>query len=247
MTVLESSLTNGVLVLTLNRPDRLNALDGELVDLLTQTFERLRQDSLVRVVVLKGAGRGFCAGGDLKARPDRASILAGGWQSARLIQSIRACPQPVIGLIHGPVVGAGLALALATDIRLGAKSLRLKVGLAAHGLHASELGIAWLLQQTLAPSRAREFMLTNREIGGEEAETLGLVSRTVPDQDLESQGLALAHEIAASSARALSLSKRTFDLSLGFGDLISAIESDERAQSLLVAMRPTSGETVDEK
>lgn len=245
MAVLEANSEDGVLVLTLNRPARLNALDSELVDCLTEAFDQLRQDSDARVVILKGAGRGFCAGGDLKARPERASILAGDWPTARMIQAVRACPQPVVGLIHGPVVGAGLALALATDIRVGARSLRLKVGLASHGLHASELGLAWLLQQSLAPSRAREFMLTNREIDGEEAARLGLVSRTVADEELEVEGMRLAREIANSSARALSLSKRTFDLSLAFADLLSAIESDERAQSLLVAMRPTNGGTTN--
>jgi enoyl-CoA hydratase/carnithine racemase len=227
-----------VRVITLARPESLNALNSELVVALCQNFDVLANEASIKVVILKGAGRGFCAGGDVKDRMPRERVLAGEWPTRQLVRAMRACPQPIIALLHGPVVGAGLALALAADIRLAGSTLSVRVGLAERGLHGSELGIAWILQRTLPLSIARILMLTQRSINAEEALRLGLVAHVFPDDELEAAGLALAGEIAKSHPQALRLTKRTFDQALGFSELESAMESDERAQILLAAQRP---------
>jgi len=237
MAVMSVEARGPVRVVSLTRPAQMNALNADLTGQLIAAFTALTDDTDARVVVLRAEGRAFCAGGDLKEGMPPEKVLAGDWPTARLVKAMRACPQPIVALVQGAAIGAGLALALAADIRLGGESLALRVGTIGHGLHGSELGIAWWLQKSLPLSKARELMLTNRRLGAAEALRLGLVSDVHPDADLDRHGLALADEIAAASRNALRLSKRTFDVALGIGSLDAALESDERAQSLLVAMR----------
>ena len=137
---------------SLNRPDRLNALNQPLTDALLAYFESKRRDTETRVIVLRGAGRGFCSGADLKAgdQPDRLRDGPNGdWMLRDLLKAMRACPQPIICLVHGAAAGGGLAIALASDVIVAGESAAFHPAFIKIGLSGSELGVSWRLQRTI--------------------------------------------------------------------------------------------------
>src|SRR5689334_13064239 len=176
-TVLASQPRPGVTLLTMNRPERLNAMSAELVTDLHAALDQVAADRSCRVVVLTGAGRGFCAGLDLQegATPPGGEGL-GRVQSgmrvqqsiARLIPHLRAVPQPVIAAVNGPASGGGLALALGCDVRVAAQSARFNVAFIRIGLSGCDVGVSWLLPRLVGASRAFEMLLTGRLIDSAE-------------------------------------------------------------------------------
>ena len=154
---------------SLNRPDRLNALNQPLTDALLAYFEGKRRDTATREIVLRGAGRGFCSGADLQAgdQPDRLRDGPNGdWMLRDLLKAMRACPQPIICLVHGAAAGGGLAIALAADVIVAGESAAFHPAFIKIGLSGSELGVSWRLQRTIGVAKGRGEVVGGRGNGG---------------------------------------------------------------------------------
>jgi enoyl-CoA hydratase/carnithine racemase len=226
--------------LTLNRPARLNALNQPMAERLLAHFEGLRRDTSIRVLILRGAGKSFCAGADLKAlgQPDALQDGPNGdWTLRDLMRAMRACPQPIITLVHGAAAGGGFGIALASDIIVAGESASFHTAFIKVGLSGAELGASWRLQRTMGLSRAREALLTSRPIHAADALSTGLVSAVVPDAALEEHGMVLARAMLEAQPDALRLTKRSMDATLDAGSIEAAMEIEERAQMLMIARR----------
>ncbi len=228
--VLLETLEDGVLTLTMNRPDRLNALNAEMLQGLLDAVTRAAADPAVGVVVLAGAGRGFCAGGDVKAMAERggrsenfderARDLRRRMEVARLLHEI---PKPTIAMLRGPVAGAGLSLALACDLRIASETLRLTTAFAKVAL-SGDFGGSWFLTRLVGPAKARELYFTSPVLGAAEALALGLVSRAVADAALEAETRALALSLARGPRVTLGYIKQNMNLAeqAGLAELMDA-------------------------
>jgi enoyl-CoA hydratase/carnithine racemase len=226
--------------ITLNRPSRLNALNQPLAERLLAHFEGLRRDASIRVLIVRGAGKSFCAGADLKAvgQPDALQDGPDGdWTLRDLMRAMRECPQPIITLVHGAAAGGGFAIALASDIIVAGESASFHTAFIKVGLSGAELGASWRLQRTIGISRAREALYTSRPIKADDALTTGLVSAVVPDEALEAHGMMLARAMLEAQPDALRLTKRSLDATLDAGSIEAAMEIEERAQMLMIARR----------
>ena len=209
MSVVERSQpAAGVAMLTLNRPDKLNAMTTELVQGLHDHLDAIAVDPDVRVVILTGAGRGFCAGLDLGgygAAPNSEHLgrtqagFATQKHIAALIPHLRSLPQPVIAAVNGPAAGGGFALVLGSDIRLAARSAKFNAAFIRIGLSACDIGTSWVLPRLVGASRAQELMLTGRVFDAEEAYRIGLVVELVDDGALMDAALVKAHQVMANS------------------------------------------------
>ena len=235
--ILDIQSRDAVDVVTLNRPDRLNALNQPLTDALLGYFEGKRRDAACRVILIRGAGRGFCSGADLKAagQPDRLRDGPNGdWVLRDLLKAMRACPQPIVALVHGAAAGGGLAIALASDVIVAGSSAAFHPAFIKIGLSASELGVAWRLQRTIGVSAAREMLLTGRPMNAAEALRTGLVSHVVADEELLACGQTMAEEMLRAAPDALRISKHSLDSALEIGDFATALEFEERGQILMI-------------
>ena len=230
-----------VAVVTLDRPDRLNAMNHELVADLHDAFESIGTDNTCRVVVLTGAGRGFCAGLDLKGTgdPPHAEGLGRPQTSmktqqhiARLIPRMRSLPQPIIAAVNGPAAGGGLALALGSDVRIAAESARFNVAFVRIGLSGCDIGVSWMLPRLVGASRAFELMLTGRLIDAAEAERIGLVLEVVPDGQVVDAALELAERICANSPFGVWMTKEVMWSNLEISSLQAGIDLENRTQLL---------------
>jgi enoyl-CoA hydratase len=239
--VLVEPIRPGVMKLTLNRPDRLNAMNAALVADLHDALDRVASDRSCRVVVLTGAGRGFCAGLDLHegASPPSAAGLGrvqAGMEVQRsiaaLIPHMRATPQPIIAAVNGPASGGGLALALGADVRVAAHSARFNVAFIRIGLSGCDIGVSWLLPRLVGASRAYELLLTGRLIDSAEAERIGLVVRRVPDEDVVGAALETAELIAGNSPWGVRMTKEVMWSQLEIGSLQAGIDLENRTQIL---------------
>jgi enoyl-CoA hydratase len=231
----------GVVVLTLDRPERLNALSADLLRELHAVLDALAADPSVRVLVLTGAGRGFCAGLDLTAfdmgGPDRAvrspqTGLALQKHIAALVPKLRALPQVVISAVNGPAAGGGLALALASDVRIGAASSRYNVAFVRLGLSGCDIGVSWLLPRLIGASRAFELLLTGRIVDAAEADRIGLVTRVVPDGEVLDASLETARLVLANSPFGVRMTKEVMWSQLEIGSLQAGIDMENRTQIL---------------
>jgi enoyl-CoA hydratase/carnithine racemase len=225
---------------TMNRPERLNALNQTMAEELLAYFEARRRDTAARVIVIAGAGHGFSAGADLKAlgQPDALKDGPNGdWHLRDLMKAMRGCPQPIVSLVRGPAAGGGLAIALASDVIVAGTSAMFHTAFIKIGLSGAELGAAWRLQRTMGLSRAREALLTGRPIDAQDALRTGLVSAVVADDALDAHGLALAQDMLAARPDALRLTKRSLDAALEIGSFDAVMELEERAQMLMIARR----------
>ena len=226
--------------LTLNRPERLNAMSRQLVAELRELFSSLPEDRQTRVVVLRGAGRAFCAGLDLKesasSEEDVASGVPGGLRAQRriseLVLMMRRAPQPIIACVHGAASGGGFALALGADVRIAGESARMNAAFIRIGLSACDVGVSYFLPRMVGASVAAELLLTGNFIDAARAETLGLVSRVVPDAELESTARALAGDILRNSPLGVKLTKECLNMSLDAGSLEQVIAMEDRNQIL---------------
>lgn len=230
-------LGDGLQRVTMNRPERLNALNQPLADALLAHFEGLRRDRDVRVVIVRGAGRGFCAGADVKAAGEPGALQdgpRGDWVLRDLMSAMRACPQPLIATVRGPAAGGGMAIALACDVIVASESAAFYPAFIAIGLSGTELGVSWRLQRTIGLSKARETLLTNRPIRAADALACGLVSAVASEATLDGCGETLAREMLQAAPDALRISKRSFDASLEQPSFAAAIEAEERNQMLMI-------------
>jgi enoyl-CoA hydratase/carnithine racemase len=221
----------------LNRPDRLNALNQPLAEALLAYFRAKQRDAGTRVILIRGSGRAFCSGADLKAggQPDRLRDGPNGdWVLRDLLKAMRACPQPIIALTQGAAAGGGLAIVLAADVIVAGESAAFHPAFIKIGLSGSELGVSWRLQRTIGVSRAREMLLTGRPMNAADALRTGLVSAVVADSDLIAHGKALAKEMLGAAPDALRISKRTFDATLEIASFDTALELEERGQIQMI-------------
>jgi len=238
--LLRETPADGVLVLRLNRPERLNALNDGLVAELRQTFAALAGERDVRVVILTAAGRGFCSGIDVRnfgARVIDASDpaidrLRFQEMMASLPQAIRALPQPVIAAVNGPAVGGGLALCLACDVRICGTSASFANAAILLGLSGAEMGMSYYLPRIVGLSVAADWMLTGRTVPADEAYQRGLVSELVDDDQLHDRAVERATQIAAHSLLAAQMTKRALQVNADAPDLFAAIELENRNQLL---------------
>ena len=245
-TVLLSRPSPEVAVVTLNRPDRLNAMTTELVSALHQVLDELGVDPSVRAVVLTGAGRAFCAGLDLTGYGVPASLagaeasgieigLATQEEIARLVLHLRALPQPVIAAVNGPAAGGGLALVLGSDIRLAARSARFSAAFIKIGVSGCDIGTSWLLPRLVGAGAAHEMMLTGRLVESEEAERRGLVLEVVDDDELMDRALSEAALVLANSPLGVRMTKETMWASLEIAGLAAAISLENHTQLLCLS------------
>ncbi len=231
---------DGIALLRLNRPDRLNAIDEVLLGALLDTCAELAVARDVRVAVLTGAGRGFCSGIDLRdfgpsmlAADDPAiDRLRFQERMASLPLALRALPQPVIAAVNGPAVGGGLALCLASDLRIASTSASFADAAIAIGLSGAEMGMSYFLPRIVGASAAADWMLTGRTIDAEEAYRSGLVSELVADEGLVDRALELAAQIARHSPLGVQLTKRALQVNTDAPDLVAALEVENRNQVL---------------
>jgi 2-(1,2-epoxy-1,2-dihydrophenyl)acetyl-CoA isomerase len=216
--VLLDRLEGGVLTLTLNRPERLNALNDALIEGLSAGLKRAGTDPECRVVLITGAGRGFCAGADLAnrafapggARPDLGAALENGLNP--IIRGIRNLPKPVVCAVNGAAAGAGANIALACDIVLAAKSAQFLQAFARIGL-IPDAGGTFVLPRLIGDARARALMMLAEPIGAERAEAIGMIYRAVDNEDLMGEAHIVAERLAAGSTHALGLMKRALTAS----------------------------------
>lgn len=223
-TVLQEKKVGAITTLVMNRPDRLNALNNGLATALNEALSRIAQDPAVHVVVLTGAGRAFCAGGDLGAiakgreRGDRDSLEPLLRAGMHAVLTIRSMPQPVIAAVNGAAAGAGMSLALAADIRVAAEEAVFGQNFAKVGLFP-DYGGTYFLPQLAGPAIAAELFYTGEMIDARQALQFGLVNCVVPVAQLESEVQALASKIAAGPQVAIRAMKKTL-----FGNQKEALE-----------------------
>ena len=238
-TVEVSRPVDGVALVTLNRPDKLNAMTSELVQTLHDTLDAISIDATIRVVVLTGAGRGFCAGLDLggygtaPGRPQPGKVEAGFATQkhiASLIPHMRSIPQPIIAAVNGPAAGGGFALVLGSDIRLAAQEAKFNAAFIRIGLSACDIGTSWLLPRLVGAARAQELMLTGRIFDAAEAEKIGLVLEAVPGAALLDRAYEKAAEIMLNSPIGVALTKEGMWSALEIPGMQAAIDLENRQQ-----------------
>lgn len=211
MTDLPESIEDGVATLTLNRPDRLNALSEDMLAKLCEALPRLGNDPAVGAIILTGAGGGFCAGDDVKRMAAADQTFEQRQEGLRwrhqAIVMLRTMPKVVIGAINGPVAGAGLGIALACDMRLAARTARFRTAFADVGF-SGDFGGSWSLTRLVGTAKAREMYFLNPLIDADEALRLGLVTAVVDDAALPAEAMALARRIAGGPRVAYAYMKR---------------------------------------
>jgi enoyl-CoA hydratase len=229
--------------LTLNRPASLNALSRQMVDELRDFFWNLGDDRETRVLVLRGAGRAFCAGLDLKepvAAGGESGIGAGLRMQrhiSELVLLMRRAPQPILAAVRGAASGGGFALALAADVRVAGESARMNAAFIRLGLSACDVGVSYFLPRLVGASIASELLLTGDFIEAARAERTGLVSRVVPDDQLDACARELAQAMLRNAPIALRLTKECLKHSIDAGSLEQAIAMEDRNQILAVQTR----------
>jgi enoyl-CoA hydratase/carnithine racemase len=226
-------------ILTLNRPDALNALNPQMVGELNDYFDSLHRRKNSRVIILRGAGRAFCAGLDLHTWDGTDSsatvqrVLETQQRIARIYQLMRSCPQPIISLVHGAACGGGFSLALASDIRLAGPKGRMNAAYIKIGLTACDMGCSYFLPRLIGLSIASELMMTGRFIDADRALRVGLVSDVLPEEELLSAGLALADEMLATAPQGLRMTKEALNHNIDAQSLTAAMAMEDRHQALL--------------
>lgn len=228
--------------ITLNRPERRNALTFETYRQLTDTFRALAGRSRIRAILLTGAGQGFCSGGDheaiikplLGASPEE--HLEFTRLTCDLIGAIRKAPKPVVAALHGAVVGAGAVIASACDIRVAARGTRLGFVFTRVGLSGADMGAAWLLPRIVGMGIATQWLMTGDIIGDEEAYHAGFHHEVVEPGQLAQRGLYWAKKLARGPARALAVTKDMLNREHAMG-LDEALEAEARAQAELMGER----------
>ena len=228
--------------ITLNRPDRLNAIDEGLLAGLYAALDEVDSDHSVRTAVLTGAGRGFCSGMDLKGGgaptpgasglgPVPATMLTQ-QRIAGIVTRMRKVRKPIIAAVNGPAAGGGLAFVLGADVRIAAASARFNAAFVRIGLSGCDISVSWLLPRLVGAGAAHLMMLTGRLIDAEEAYRIGMVAEVVPDEALMEAAFSVADEIAANSPFGVWMTKEVMWSALEIGSQQAAIDLENRTQVL---------------
>jgi enoyl-CoA hydratase len=240
-TVVISQPADHVKLLTLDKPDRLNAISFDLVADLHDALDEVAADDDCKVAVLTGAGRGFCAGLDLKdwgappepgAHPHYPAGRTGQAFMSNLTQHLRATPQIVIAAVNGAAYGGGFSLALACDLRISAASAKYCSAFIKTGLTGTDIGVTYLLPRLIGAARAFDMIVTGRTVDAEEAERMGIVSRVVPDDALLDEALAIATTVAGYTSYGLRNTKEVMWHNLDTNNMAAAIALENRNQEL---------------
>lgn len=242
---------NGLGILTLNRPDRLNAVSFKMVEELHKLYDQLMTNLDCRVLILRGAGRAFCAGLDLK----ESNILQARkkppeykgyfylevpegvkarmyfqWHISRLVVKMRRIGQPIIAIIHGPATGAGFAFTMASDIRIASEKAKFNNAFIKIGVSGADIGSSYFLPRLIGLSRATEILYTGRFFDAQEAERIGFVLKVVEEDKLLESGTELANEMLNKSPLGLRMTKEAINLSLDAPSLETIIQIENRNQ-----------------
>jgi enoyl-CoA hydratase/carnithine racemase len=235
----ELDATSGVATITLNRPDRLNALTFEVYDELRHTFRALNTEPDVRVIVVTGRGKAFCSGGDVHdiigglVGRDYRGLLEFTRMTCDLVLAIRRCRRPVVAALNGTTAGAGAVIATACDVRIAVKSARIAFLFTKVGLSGADMGAAWLLPRIVGMGRATELLMTGDFIDADEALRIGLYNRVVPDGEALAAATKLATQLAHGPSFALEITKDAIDREASV-DLSSALEAEAQIQASLM-------------
>ena len=243
--VLTRELDHEILEVKLNRPDRFNALNEEVIGSMIEIFKGLNRDRNTRVVILTGEGRGFCSGADLRAEDSQAGSVPGTegmsdlgyvykYQEylAEMILAIHDCDKPVIAAVNGAAAGGGLSIAAACDIRIGSEKSKYGAVYIKTGLSGCDVGSSYFLPRLMGLSAATDLMLTGRVIDAQEAQQLGLISRVVAPESLMNEALATAKEIRSNSEYGVWMTRKGLRTNLDAPSLRHAMEIENRQQVL---------------
>jgi enoyl-CoA hydratase len=239
-TILVERPAEQIRLIRLNRPERLNALTREMVRDFNFILDEIAADPSCRAVIVTGAGRGFCSGQDVAAADARNRAHPSGiverlfWQEqfSGMGQRMNAMPQIVIAAVNGPAVGAGMAIALAADVRIAGRSARFLNAAVRLGLTAGESGMSYFLPRLIGAARAFDIMLTGRPVEADEAERIGLCARLVDDGTVVEEAIGFAATVLANSPFAVAHTKRVMWQNLDAPSYAAALELENRAQIL---------------
>ena len=232
-------VTADIATITLNRPERLNALTFEVYKELRDTFRSLDTEAGVRVIIITGAGRAFCSGGDVE---DIIGALLGRDLKALheftqltcdLILAMRRCRRPIVGALNGTVAGAGAVIAAACDIRVAAESAKIAFLFTRVGLSGADMGAAWLLPRIVGYGHASEMLLTGDFVDAKRAHEIGLYNRVVPQAQLLSEARAIAEKLARGPTAALGVTKQALEAEATL-DLAAALAYEAEVQAKLM-------------
>jgi enoyl-CoA hydratase/carnithine racemase len=228
-----------IATITLDRPDRLNALTFEVYDELRRAFWTLHDEEGVRVIVLTGSGRGFCSGGDVEDiigrlfERDMRGLLEFTRMTCDLVLSIRRCRKPVIAALNGTVAGAGAVIATACDMRIAAESAKIAYLFTRVGLSGADMGAAWMLPRIVGLAKASELLMTGDFISAEEAHRIGLYNRVVADGASLEAATELARKLSRGPSFALEITKDSLNREASM-DLAGALEAEAQIQAALM-------------
>lgn len=240
-TVAVEDTADHIKTIRLDKPDRLNAISFDLVADLHDALDQVAADDGCKVVVLTGAGRGFCAGLDLKdwgsppepgGHPHYPAGRTGQAFMSNLTQHIRATPQIVLAAVNGAAYGGGFSLALACDLRIASASARFCSAFIKTGLTGTDIGVTYLLPRLIGAARAFDLIVTGRTVDAAEAERMGMVSRVVPDDALLDEALAIATTVAGYTSYGLRNTKEVMWHNLDTNNMAAAIALENRNQDL---------------
>ncbi len=241
-TVVIEEAEENVLTIRLNRPEKLNAMNVQLMQDLFDAFRLAAENNRCRVVIVIGSGRGFCSGLDLDdagmiPNIDGMTIPQMAIHSvrhfSRVVPAMRAVPQPIICAVNGPAYGGGMCLSLGGDIRIASESATFNSTGIINGLTSTELGASWILPRLIGAARANEIMLTGRVVDAQEALHIGLVSEVAPDGKVLEAALKIAERICKLSSHGVAMTKRLCWSNLEVASLEAAIDFEDRNQLLL--------------
>jgi len=229
--------SDGIATITLNRPERLNAITFEVYRELTDFFAALRDQKDVRVVVITGAGRAFCSGGDVRdiigalQGRDAEGLLDFTRLTCELIHNMRALPKPIIASLNGTTAGAGACIALASDIRIAAEEAKIAFIFVKVGLAGTDMGATYLLPRVVGLAKATELLMTGDFVAADEAGRIGLYNRVVPRDQLETATREFAEKLAHGPALGLAKTKEMLNREMHIG-FEGALEAEAVAQAL---------------
>ncbi len=227
----------GVATITLNRPERLNALTFEIYAELRDTFRQLDVEPCVRAIVITGEGRAFCSGGDVQSiigqlfERNYEGLLDFTRMTCELIANIRRCKRPVVAALNGTVAGAGAVIAAACDVRIASERAKIAFLFTRVGLAGADMGAAWLLPRLIGLGRATHLLMSGDFIDPKEAERIGLYHQVVPDADLAATARAYAEKLARGPAFGLAMTKDLLNREASM-DLMGALETEAQAQAV---------------
>lgn len=247
--LLDINPDTGVATITLNRPDRLNALTFEVYDELRNTFRALDQEAGVRAIVITGSGKGFCSGGDVEDiigalfEYDYEGLLEFTRMTCDLVLAIRQCRRPVVAALNGTVAGAGAVIATACDVRIAAESAKIAYLFTKVGLSGADMGASWMLPRIVGLGKATELLMAGDFVDANEAHRIGLYNRVVPQEQVVSEATAFAEKLAKGPSFATAMTKDFLNREAHM-DLVGALEAEAQAQAVCM-LNPNFREAYD--